>query len=59
MGLDKGSPIPIYNKYGNNIGFRIDNEGNTIVSKLNEDLLKEIASVGGGSYIRANNSFLD
>ena len=56
MGLEKGSPIPIYNKYGNNIGFRKDNEGNTIVSKLNEDLLKEIASSGGGSYIRANNS---
>ena len=33
-----------------------DKDGNTIVSKLNEDLLREIAKNGNGSYIRANNS---
>ena len=56
MGLNKGGPIPIYNKYGNQTGYRKDKEGNTIVSKLNENLLIEIAKAGTGTYIRANNS---
>ena len=56
MGLSKGGPIPIYNKYGNQTGYRKDREGNTVVSKLNENLLQEIASAGSGIYVRANNS---
>jgi len=56
MGLSKGGPIPIYNKYGNRTGYRKDREGNTIVSKLNENLLRQIANAGEGTYVRANNS---
>ena len=56
MGLNKGGPIPIYNKYGNQTGYRKDKKGNTIVSKLNEKLLIKIAKAGTGTYIRANNS---
>jgi Ca-activated chloride channel family protein len=56
MGLSKGGPIPIHNKYGNRTGYRKDREGNTVVSKLNENLLREIASAGSGIYVRANNS---
>jgi Ca-activated chloride channel family protein len=56
MGLSKGVPIPIYNKYGNRAGYRKDREGNTIVSKLNENLLRQIANAGEGTYVRANNS---
>ena len=56
MGLSKGGPIPIYNKYGNRTGYRKDRDGKTVVSKLNEDLLQKIASAGKGTYVRANNS---
>ncbi len=56
MGLSKGGPIPIYNKYGNRTDYRQDRDGNTIVSKLNEQLLQQIASAGKGTYVRANNS---
>ena len=56
MGLSKGGPIPIYNNYGTQNGFRKDREGNTIVSKLNENLLIQIANAGKGKYTRANNS---
>ena len=56
MGLSKGGPIPIYNKSAIQIGYRKDNDGNTIVSKLNEELLQKIAIEGKGSYVRANNS---
>ena len=56
MGLKKGGPIPTYNRYGQQTGYRKDREGNTIVSKLNEELLMQIAKAGRGTYVRANNS---
>jgi len=56
MGLAKGGPIPIYNKYGNRTGYRKDRDGKTVVSKLNENLLQQIADAGKGTYVRANNS---
>jgi Ca-activated chloride channel family protein len=56
MGLTKGGPIPIYNKYGSTSEFRKDREGNVIITKLNETMLKEIALAGEGTYVRANNS---
>ena len=56
MGLAKGGPIPIYNKNGNTAEFRKDRDGNIIITKLNETVLKDIAQAGNGTYIRANNS---
>ncbi|MDB4533609.1 VWA domain-containing protein [Vicingaceae bacterium] len=55
MGSEKGGPIPIY-KNGAQIDFRKDNQGNTVVTKLNEPMLKEIAAAGNGSYVRASNA---
>ena len=54
MGLSKGAPIPIYRR-GIQSGFRKDKEGNTIITKLNETMLQQIAAAGNGAYIRANN----
>ncbi|MEE4258123.1 MAG: VWA domain-containing protein [Bacteroidales bacterium] len=56
MGLPDGSPIPLYNQYGNQTGFKKDRQGQTIVTKLNEDMLRQIAAAGNGSYARANNA---
>ncbi len=55
MGLSKGAPIPVYNKYGNK-AYRTDSKGNVVISKLDENTLKKIAASGGGKYIRANNT---
>ena len=55
MGLSEGAPIPVYNK-GEMRGFKKDQQGNTVVSKLNEQLLREVAEAGGGMYVRANNT---
>jgi len=55
MGLPQGAPIPLYNSAGQK-DFRTDHEGNTIVSKLDETMLQEIAQAGHGIYIRANNT---
>lgn len=55
MGTPNGAPIPIF-KNGRQMGFRQDQAGNTVVTSLNEDMLREIAGIGNGTYIRATNS---
>lgn len=52
IGSPEGVPIPVYrNKVP--AGFKKDRDGNTVVTKLNEEALAEIASAGGGIYVRA------
>lgn len=55
MGSEQGAPLPIY-KMGKQVGFKTDNGGNTVVSKLDETMLKKIASAGNGTYVRATNA---
>ena len=55
MGLPDGSPIPLYDRNGNKLGFKKDRQGKTVVTKLNEDMLRQIAAAGDGSYVRASN----
>jgi Ca-activated chloride channel homolog len=55
LGSPEGVPIPIYNSQGEAIGYKKDREGNTILTKLNDDILKEIASKGKGKYYRGTN----
>ena len=55
MGLPEGAPIPIKDKYGHRSGFKKDKKGTTVITKLNEDMLRQIAAAGNGSYARANN----
>lgn len=55
MGSAEGAPIPIY-KGNVREGFKKDKEGNTVVTKLNEQMLQELASAGNGIYVRATNS---
>jgi len=55
MGSPEGSPIPVY-RNGQITGYKKDKEGNTVVTKLNEQMLQQIASAGSGVYIRANNT---
>ena len=56
MGLPDGAPIPLYNSYGVQTGFKKDKKNTTVVTKLNEDMLRQIAAAGGGAYARANNA---
>lgn len=55
LGSPDGVPIPIYDEKGNLHGFKTDRDGKTVLTKLNETILKEIASKGNGSYYRGNN----
>ena len=56
MGLPEGAPIPEYNKYNQMVGYKKDRAGSTVVTKLDEAMLQQIASAGKGVYVRANNS---
>ena len=55
MGSPMGTPIPLFK---NNVrsGYRKDADGNTILTKLDESALMQIAAAGKGEYIRATNS---
>lgn len=55
MGLPDGAPIPVYSG-GVVTGFRKDNTGSTIITKLDDALLQQIATAGQGAYVRANNT---
>ena len=54
MGLPQGGPIPVSS--GGQRNYRKDNQGNVIVTKLDEAMLQKIAEAGNGAYIRANNA---
>lgn len=55
FGSPNGVPIPVY-KNNKMVGYKTDKDGNTIITKLNESLLQQIASIGNGIYIRGTNS---
>lgn len=52
IGKPEGSPIPMP---GSN-EYRKDRQGNVVVSRLNEDMCKEIAAAGKGIYVRCDNT---
>lgn len=53
MGHSQGVRIPAPGSAYNR-DYRRDNEGNFVITRLNEDMLKEIAERGKGSYYRAS-----
>ncbi|HXB41921.1 MAG TPA: VWA domain-containing protein [Bacteroidia bacterium] len=55
IGSDAGVPIPIYQN-GVPAGYKKDREGNTVITKLNDKLLQEIAGAANGVYVKASNA---
>lgn len=49
VGTPTGAPIP--DEWGN---YRKDQAGNVVITKLNEDMCRQIASAGKGVYVRAD-----
>jgi Ca-activated chloride channel family protein len=54
IGSTNGVPIPMINNGRKD--YLKDASGNTVVTKLDEDILKKIALSTNGNYVRANNS---
>jgi len=55
LGSQAGVPIPVYNNRNQLVGFKKDNQGNTVLTKLDEEALKRIAIEGDGKYFRGTN----
>lgn len=53
IGSEKGVPIPLIEN-GVVKGYRKDNEGQTVITKLNADILKTIAGKANGVYVQAS-----
>ena len=54
MGLPDGAPIPIIED--GQKSYMKDKSGKTIITRLDEKMLQEIAAAGKGIYVRANNA---
>ena len=54
MGLPQGAPIPVGTSGSQE--FLKDKDNNTVVTKLDEEMLIKISGAGGGTYVRANNA---
>ncbi|MBR1517717.1 MAG: VWA domain-containing protein [Bacteroidales bacterium] len=55
MGLPEGAPIPVYSRSGQRTGYKQDRDGNIVTTRLNEQMLADIAHAGNGVYVRAGN----
>ncbi len=53
FGSPEGEPLPIFDPAGNVSGYRQDNQGQVILSRLDEATLQRVAEAGGGKYFRA------
>ncbi len=53
VGTEKGGPIPI-KRNGVVLNYKKDNQGETVITKLDPQTLKDIASATDGEYIKGN-----
>ncbi len=56
IGTSEGEPIPLKDALGNLTSYKKDKHGATVVSKLSESTLTQIAAKSGGQYFRVSPS---
>lgn len=56
LGSPTGAPIPITNANGEQIGYKKDKHNNVVLTKLDENTLKEIADAADGNYYHGTNN---
>ena len=57
IGSTEGTTIPVTDESGN-VGTKKDMNGQTVITKLNDQILKDVARAGNGTYVRATNEDL-
>ena len=57
LGSTKGAPIPI-KEYNIVKSYKKDDKGEVVITKLNDELLKKIATQSSGKYIKGDNTSL-
>jgi len=58
MGTNRETTIPNYED-GEIIGLKKDENGKTVLTKLNDAMLKSIAVAGGGAYVEAEGTYVN
>lgn len=53
IGTEQGAPIPLLDDQGGKMGHQLDEQGNVVISRLNEGILSSLASNLQGFYIHA------
>ncbi len=53
FGSPDGEPIPQYDELGNPLGYKKDREGNTVMTRLDELILQQMANITNGLYFQA------
>ena len=53
VGTGAGEPIPLRDEKGNVTGYKKDESGSVVVSRLDEITLEKVSSITGGKYYRA------
>jgi Ca-activated chloride channel family protein len=53
FGTPEGEPVPETNEFGEVVDFKRDQNGEVVLSRLDEGTLQAIAQTGGGKYYRA------
>ncbi len=59
IGSAMGEPIPVLNRKGERVGYKKDDKGEVIVTKLDEVTLQKIAQITGGKYYRATSGEME
>jgi Ca-activated chloride channel family protein len=55
VGTEKGGLVPVYDAAGDTVvDYMRDGTGNPVTSRLNQDVLKQLAREGGGAYYKAS-----
>ena len=59
IGTQEGAPIPLFDEHGKQIGHQQDEQGNVVISRLNEHMLRTLSSDMKGAYIRLTKNDAD
>lgn len=51
IGSRDGAPIPQFDQRGNRTGYLRNKQGESVITRLDEDTLREMAQITGGTYI--------
>ncbi|HEY6906700.1 MAG TPA: VWA domain-containing protein [Ignavibacteriaceae bacterium] len=54
LGSTTGVPIPVFNAQGQQVDYKKDEDGNIVLTKLDDETLRKIASAGDGKYFQAS-----
>lgn len=59
IGSPAGEPIPMLDRNGNQVGFRKDETGEVVITKLDEMTLQKVSLATGGKFYRATHGELE